>query len=74
MGNEEYRVDLSELFTGCAILAQACMAAGLKVASALDVLNQAHGRSWDLPRRDHRADAAYLIVYVIEPKVLHAGI
>ena len=68
--NKKYEVDFSEMFAGCAILTGACSTVGLKVASALDILYQSYGRTWDFSRSEDQADAAYLIVYVFRPKTI----
>ena len=73
-GNGRYEVDVLELFAGGASLTRACLAAGMKVASAFDILYQSYGRTWDLSNPSHQADAAYLIVYVFKPKVIHLGL
>ena len=73
-GNGRYEVDVLELFAGGASLTRACLAAGMKVASALDILYQSYGRAWDFSRRDHQADAACLIAFVFKPKVIHLGL
>ena len=73
-GNGRYEVDVLELFAGGASLSRACLAAGMKVASALDILYHSYGRAWDLSRADHQADLAYLIVFVFKPKVIHLGL
>ena len=63
-------MDVLELFAGGASLTKACLAGGMKVASALDILYQSYGRTWDFSRPDHQADVAYLIVFVFRPKVI----
>ena len=63
-----------DLFGGSAALTQGCLEAGVKVASALDILYQTYGRSWDLSKAEHQKDAAYLSVFVFKPKVLHLGV
>ena len=72
--NKKHEVDFLEMFAGCAILTGACSTAGLKVASALDILYHSYGRAWDFSRPEHQADAAYLIAYVFRPKAIHLGI
>ena len=66
-------MDVLELFAGGGTLSRACVDAGLKVASGLDILYRSYGRAWDFSRKDHQADAAYLIVFVFKPKILHLG-
>ena len=73
-GNGRYEVDVLELFAGGASLTRACLVVGMKVASALDVLYQSYGRAWDLSKREDQADAAYLIVFVFKPKIIHLGL
>ena len=55
-------------------MTRACLAAGMKAASALDILYQSYGRAWDFSKHDHQADAAYLIAFVFKPKVIHLGL
>ena len=68
-------MDVLELFAGGASLSRACLEAGMKVASAFDMLlYQSYGRAWNFAKRDHQADAAYLTVFVFKPKVIHLGL
>ena len=55
-------------------MTRACLSAVMKVASALDILYQSYGRAWDFSKREHQADAAYLIVFVFKPKLIHLGL
>ena len=73
-GKGRHEVDVLELFAGCASLTRACLAAGMKVASVLDILYQSYGRAWDFSRQDPQADVAYLVVFVLRPKVVHLGL
>ena len=66
-------VDFVELYMGVGRVTYYVGQVGCVVGEGFDVLHWTYDRQWDFTKRADRADCAWLLVYALKPKALHAG-